>query len=77
MAEIRVRLYGMLGKRRPDLADGGPWTTGAADLRGLLDEAGIPQAEAALVFVNGERATLERPLRDGDEVRVFPMLAGG
>jgi molybdopterin converting factor small subunit len=43
----------------------------------LLDEQRIPRSEAALLFVNQRRATLEAAIREGDEIRVFPLLGGG
>ncbi len=46
----------------------------------VLEQHGVPQADVHLVLVNGlfvphsERA---RPLREGDELAVWPAVAGG
>lgn len=46
----------------------------------VLEQHGVPQADVRLVLVNGlfvphsERA---KPLRDGDELAVWPAVAGG
>lgn len=45
-----------------------------ADVIGAL---GIPADLARVVLVNGHDAAADRPLEEGDEVAIFPPLAGG
>lgn len=43
----------------------------------LLSTLEIPPEEQKVVLVNGRQATDQTPLADGDEVIVFPAIAGG
>lgn len=72
---IHLILQAALRQRHPGLAD--PLRTAAATVGQLLDEQHIPRSEAAILFVNQRRATLEAALQEGDEIRVFPLLGGG
>ena len=72
---VRLVLQATLRQRFPNLPD--PLRTQAASVGELLDEQRIPRAEAAMLFVNGLQATAETPIREGDEIRAFPLLGGG
>jgi molybdopterin converting factor small subunit len=72
---VRLRLQATLRQKYPGLAD--RLDTEAATVGQLLDQLHIPSGEAALLFVNGRRAAPESAIREGDEIRVFPMLGGG
>lgn len=73
--ELEIKLFANLRKFNPQLdrirLDDG--TT----IRELLDKAGIPPSEVAIVLVNGRHATLDQPLHDGETVAAFPPIAGG
>jgi|Deesub1362A_J573_1020465.scaffolds.fasta_scaffold00036_148 molybdopterin converting factor small subunit len=43
----------------------------------LLNILKIPRDEAHLILVNGKKAEIEHTLHDGDEVAMFPPVAGG
>ncbi|MCL6638865.1 MAG: MoaD/ThiS family protein [Firmicutes bacterium] len=43
----------------------------------LVDLLGIPRGYISFPAVNGTRADFTDPLRPGDEVILFPYLAGG
>jgi sulfur carrier protein ThiS len=51
--------------------------TAAASVGELLDELGLTEEEAAIVFVNEKRAGIASVIRDGDRIRIFPVLGGG
>jgi molybdopterin converting factor small subunit len=78
--KITVKLHGILRDYRPpgakidqfeiDVGDG-------AVVRHAAEFFGIPARRVHAVFVNGEEAGLESPLRDGDFVRLFPPVVGG
>lgn len=44
----------------------------AATLKNAIEALGVPHTEAAEVRVNGQAATLDRIVREGDAVEVFP-----
>ena len=48
-----------------------------ATVADVMRRLGIPADLTRVVVVNGEDAAPERPLAPGDEVAVFPPLAGG
>ena len=77
--KVNVKLFATLRKYSPessanqqslDLADG---TTS----RQVLQQLAVPEPEVAFVFVNSKRQKLDEPLSDGDELGVFPPIAGG
>jgi len=49
-----------------------PATLGAA-----LHRLGIPECEVAIVITNGNRSPQDAPLRDGDDIQLFPAIGGG
>ncbi len=72
---VRLALQATLRQKYPGFAD--PLATEAATVGELLAELRIPRSEAAILFVNGQRADLETAIHDGDEIRLFPLLGGG
>ena len=74
--KIHVKLFAILRKYASpanqdlDLAEG---TT----IRQVLQQLGVPEPEVAFVFVNSKRQKLDEPLSHGDELGVFPPIAGG
>ncbi len=44
---------------------------------GVLTRFGIPADKPKILLVNGRHADLDRALADGDELAVFPPVAGG
>lgn len=48
----------------------------AATLKNAIEALGVPHTEAAVIRVNGEGATLDRIVREGDVIEVFPWWAG-
>jgi molybdopterin converting factor small subunit len=49
----------------------------AATVTDLCASIGLPPGVAGLVLVNGVHADAATPLRDGDEVSLFPPVGGG
>jgi molybdopterin synthase sulfur carrier subunit len=84
--KVSVKLYAFLAERvaetlpekglRPgspieiDLPDGGTLST-------LVEHLGLPQGEVKLTVVNGRLQELNYRLQSGDEVGIFPPIAGG
>lgn len=78
--KITVKLHGILRDYRPagvkidqfeiDVDE-------AALARDAAGHFGIPAKRVHAVFVNGQEASLEIPLHEGDHVRLFPPVVGG
>ncbi len=75
---IHVKVFAGLRDHAPggkspfdlDLPDG----SRVADVLGRLE---IPPDKPKIVLVNGRHTDLERVLADGDELSLFPPVAGG
>ena len=74
---VNITVYGMLRKKRPDLADRNAVATEAPSVGGLLAELNLGKPETLIVFVNGKRAGVEAVIEDEDEIKIFPLLGGG
>ncbi len=73
--ELEIKLFANLRKFNP-LLDKIKLDDGTTVLE-LLERAGIPPAEVAIVLVDGRHAKLDQPLHDGETVAIFPPIAGG
>ncbi len=45
----------------------------AANLKNAIEALGVPHTEAGRITVNGAPATLQRIVREGDEIEVYPV----
>ena len=81
MMQIHVKLYASLRRHRPELAIGQSFECAAPDditVGHLIDGVlRLPNAEVAIVLVNGVHSERERPLSDGDQIALWPPIAGG
>jgi sulfur-carrier protein len=80
MAEIQVKLFATLARYRPGAQHGQPFAlplVEGQDLRAAVAPLGLPDEAVRHVFVNGRRVALDYVPRPGDEVAIFPPLAGG
>ncbi len=73
--ELDIKLFASLRKFNP-LLDKIKLDDGTTVLE-LLERAGIPPSEVAIVLVDGRHAKLDQLLHDGETVAVFPPIAGG
>ena len=48
-----------------------------ATVADALARAGIPAAEARIIFVDGRKGSLKSPVSSGCSVGVFPAIGGG
>ncbi len=77
---VRARLYATLRRFQPQLGHGEAIAfelPEGATLRDLLAALHVPSEETKQCFVNAVGQDLDYRLRDGDEVGIFPPLAGG
>jgi len=77
--KVKVKVYatlreylpsGSAGTRSMELGEG-------TSIRQLLGQLRVPEKEVAFVFVNSAQRKLDQALDNGDEVGVFPPIAGG
>jgi len=79
--QVHVKLYASLRRYRPELAIGQAFECAVPDditVGHLVDRVlRLPNAEVAIVLVNGVHSERERPLSDGDQIALWPPIAGG
>ena len=77
--KIKVKVFATLRKYAADESSGEQELELAegATVGQVLGELKIPQAEVAFVFVNSVRQKLDEALAEGDELGIFPPIAGG
>lgn len=77
---LRVKLFAFLTRYRAGLSSGTPFEVDlpeGATLADLLRALQVPDEEVKMTFVNGLAQTEDWQLKDGDEVGIFPPIAGG
>jgi uncharacterized protein with PIN domain/sulfur carrier protein ThiS len=75
MATARFRFYSPLSAFLPRERREAPFDYAcarAATLKNAIEALGVPHTEAARIVVNGQPATLDRIVREGDAVEVHP-----
>ena len=78
--QIRVKLFATLGRHARNGAAGVPFemeVSNGATLTHLVDALNLPREEVKVFFVNGRARPIDWPLRQNDEVGIFPLIAGG
>jgi len=80
MIQVQVRLYATLRRYQPQVRLGEATIVSlpeGATVEQLVTKLGLPVDMVKTVFVRGEIVRNDRVLRDGDEVGIFPPIAGG
>jgi sulfur carrier protein ThiS len=75
-----VKLFASLCRHFESAAPGIPFDVEVPDgskLTDLLDRLKLPREEVNVLFVNGRARSIDWPLEAGDEVGIFPLIAGG
>ncbi len=72
---IEIRLFASLrrGRFEAETREFPPGTTAKT----IVDDLGISEGEATLVFINGRHANLEAELKSNDVLALFPPIGGG
>lgn len=76
---VRLTLFADLRRFEPK-GSNGPRTFAlrpGATVADLVAEAGVPADEDVTVGLNGDRASLDAALNEGDEVVLFSQMEGG
>jgi sulfur carrier protein ThiS len=77
---IRVKLFASLGRYLSDAGPGIPFemkVPEGATMADLMDCLKLPREEVKICFVNGRTRPIDWPLEPGDDVGIFPLVAGG
>jgi len=78
--QVNVLLYAGLRSYVPGKAPGEPHVVECeegATARDALAKLGVPASASTIIIVNGERHSLDDPVKDGDRLAAFPMVGGG
>ena len=78
--QIRVKLFATLARTFSNGAPGIPFEIEVPEgttLADLVNQLKLPHEEVKVFFVNGRARSLNWPLESGDEVGIFPLIAGG
>ncbi len=77
---VHVKLYAGLRQYKPDVALGSSFTCKLPDetsVARLFEELGLSSKIVAIALVNGIARDREYVLREGDNVALWPPIAGG
>ncbi len=79
MIEVKVKLFGHLRKYLPDdkETEASIQLEEGSAVKDLFNKLELPVDEVKLVYVNNRRVPEEKELNTGDQVGVFPPIAGG
>ena len=78
--QVRVKLFATLTRHLRNVAPGTPFDIEVAEgatLADLVNQLKLPHEEVKVFFVNGRARSKDWPLESGDEVGIFPLVAGG
>jgi len=78
--KVRVKVFATLSRYVTKVSPGAPFEVELPDgatLEDLLQQINIPTDEVKTVFVNGRAQDPSYALQPGDEVGIFPPIAGG
>ena len=77
---IRVKLFAALARYFKNAMAGTSFEIELSDratLADLVNQLKLPHEEVKVFFVNGRARPLDWTLEPGDEVGIFPLIAGG
>ena len=77
---IRVKLFATLGRYALNGAPGVPFEvelSEGATLGDVVNRLDLPSEEVKVLFINGRARPKDWILKPGDEVGIFPLVAGG
>jgi molybdopterin synthase sulfur carrier subunit len=80
MMQVRVKLFANLCRYFGNVLPGVPFEMEIADgatLSDLVNHLKLPREEVKIFFVKGRARPIGWPLEPGDEVGIFPLVAGG
>jgi molybdopterin converting factor small subunit len=78
--EVTVKLFANLRKYLPPESDGRKVVLKVPEgttIREVASSLKVPEQLLQIVLVNGNNASLDESLSEGDEISIFPYMAGG
>jgi len=78
--KVKVRFYATLSRYNPEGKGDNPFTVELktdSTVSDLLDHLEVPKGEVKQVFIRHKARQLDYQLQDGEQVAVFPPVAGG
>ncbi len=78
--EVKVRLYATLSQYNPEGQGNNPFSAeiaAGATVEELLLQLGLEKGEVKQVFIRHKARPFNHKLTDGDQVAIFPPVAGG
>lgn len=78
--KIQVKVFATLCRYVHNTASGIPFEmelSEGATLADLVNQLKLPREEVKVFFVNGRARPPDWPLEPGNEVGIFPLIAGG
>jgi molybdopterin synthase sulfur carrier subunit len=73
--KVKIKLFATLRKFGPDEQE--VELPGGATIEDAINLLDLPKEIPLLKIVNGEHRPLKHPLKEGDELALFPPIAGG
>lgn len=73
---INIQLFASLSNFTPVSAEKYPIAPGTT-VGMLLDQLGVAENEAKLIFIDGKKGDLTSTLHGGERVGIFPPVGGG
>ena len=80
LIQVQVKLYATLQQYQPQVRLGEGQIVSLAEgstVKQLIVKLGIPASTVKMVFVHGKSVQEDHVLSDGDEIGIFPPVAGG
>jgi len=77
MPEVQVKLYATFRQYAGDRASAAVEIEPGESVGEVLARLGVPTEQARLVFIDAKAASLDSPLQGGEQLAVFPAIAGG
>lgn len=77
MNQVTLRFYGTLNDFLPQERRQAPFTirfVGRRSVKDAIESVGVPHPEIQLIVVNGEPASFDLAIQDGDRVAALPMF---
>lgn len=77
---VTIRLNASLRRYIPEGSEGSPFSfevDDGATVAQVMKRLGVPDRQAQMVTVEGEQADADTVLEEGQELSLFPPLAGG